>query len=86
MKRDFTVTDRLVPNNEAAIIRRFVMRKTKSQMPKAPSFRSVKKLKLHPNAHVRTLLIEAGTEVQEYLEKRERTARPVENVLRAIVK
>ena len=62
------------------------MTKTKSQRPKAPPFRSVKKLKFRPNPHVRTLLIQAGSEVQEYLEKRERTARPFESVLRAVVK
>jgi hypothetical protein len=53
---------------------------------KPPAFSRIKKLRFRPNPDVRNLLIEVGAEVQQMLEKKERSARPLENVLRAIVK
>ncbi len=54
---------------------------------KAPPYSKLKKLKLKPNPHVRTLLIEVGAEVQAQLEKKEKNRPAVDwgKVLSTIV-
>ena len=82
----FAAKDRQVLNSLADQQEDINMSRITLTRRKAPAFGRIQKLNLRPNPEVRTLLVKAGVVVQRRLEKRERTAKPLENVLRAIVR